>query len=87
VETLKFSVWQLLIEAMTLTSIAGLIALIGSMLLARSLTSLASLRRVRSTGPAPAVKNLRCVDELFTCSWSTGSYLDRETPAQHNRVR
>ena len=44
--TLKASVWELLIEAMALTSIAALIALVGTMLVARSLVSLTSLARM-----------------------------------------
>ena len=44
--SLKASVWELLIEAMALTSIAALIALVGTMLLARSLASLTSFARM-----------------------------------------
>lgn len=51
-EALKFSVWQLLVEAMASTSVAVLIALVGTLLLAQvisGLTSLnVSLRRLRS---------------------------------------
>jgi hypothetical protein len=41
-ETLKLTTWQLLIYAMTLTSVAAFVALLLSMLLARFLTSLPS---------------------------------------------
>ena len=44
--SIKASVWELLIEAMALTSIAALIALVGTMLVARSLVSLTSLARM-----------------------------------------
>ncbi len=42
-EGLKFSVWQLLVEAMASTSVAVLIALVGTLLLAQLISSLSSL--------------------------------------------
>ena len=73
-DTLRLSFWHLLIEAVTLTSVAGAIALAGSMLLARSLTSLMSYARVRrEIPPIPASKPPRCVDELFVSNLKTPS--------------
>lgn len=43
-DNLKFAFWQLLFQAMALTNVAALVAFVGSMLLARSIASLTTLR-------------------------------------------
>jgi hypothetical protein len=45
-EGLKFSVWQLLVEAMASTSVAALIALVGTLLLAQLIAGLTSFEYV-----------------------------------------
>ena len=73
-ETLKLTIWQLLIEAMMLTSVAALLSLVASMLLVRLLTSLVpSAVSVRSDGSA-FDKTLRWFDQLFTCVLANRSY-------------
>ena len=73
--TLKLTIWELLIGAMTLTSVAALIALVLSMMLARLLTSLmlsdALVHRPKRNG---IDKTLRCFDQLFTCALANRSY-------------
>jgi hypothetical protein len=63
--TLKASVWELLIEAMALTSIAALIALVGTMLVARSLASLASLARINGNVSG----RLRAIEDASLPPW------------------
>ena len=76
-ETLKLSIWQLLVQAMTLTSVAGLIALVASLLLARSLTSLMSVAQTNAALARRRLdKTLRGTDELFTTARAGGAYYE-----------
>ena len=63
--SLKASVWELLIEAMALTSIAALIALVGTMLLARSLASLTSCARMKGKVSG----RLRAIEDASLPPW------------------
>jgi hypothetical protein len=63
--SLKASAWELLVEATALTSIAALIALVGTMLLARSLASLTSL--VRMNGKLSG--RLRAIEDASLPPW------------------
>ena len=63
--SIKASVWELLIEAMALTSIAALIALVGTMLVARSLGSLTSF--VRINGKVSG--RLRAIEDASLPPW------------------
>jgi hypothetical protein len=73
-ETLKLTIWQLLIEAMMLTSVVALLSLVASMILVRLLTTLIpSAVSVRSNGNG-FDKTLRWFDQLFTCVLANRSY-------------
>jgi hypothetical protein len=73
-ETLKLTIWQLLIEAMMLTSVAALLSLVASMILVRLLTTLIpSAVFIRSSGRS-VDKTLRWFDQLFTCVLANRSY-------------
>ena len=72
-EALKFSVWRLLVEAMALTSVAALISLVGSLLLARSIARLASSFQCANS-PSGNDKTLPGIDQFFTCRFHNGSY-------------
>jgi hypothetical protein len=70
-ETLKLTIWQLLIEAMMLTALLSLVA---SMVLVRLLTTLIpSAVMIRSNGRG-FDKTLRWFDQLFTCVLANRSY-------------
>ena len=73
-ETLKLTIWQLLIEAMMLTSVAALLSLVASMILVRLLKTLVlSAVSIRSSGRS-VDKTLRWFDQLFTCALANRSY-------------
>jgi hypothetical protein len=73
-ETLKLTIWQLLIEAMLLTSVAALLSLAASMILVRLLkTLIPSAVSARSSGRR-VDKTLRWFDQLFTCALANRSY-------------
>jgi hypothetical protein len=59
-DNLKFAFWQLLFQAMALSNVAALIALVGSMLLARSFARLTTLQY--TNGRTCSDKTLRGVD-------------------------
>ena len=74
-ESLKLSIWHLAIEAMTLTSVAALVTLVSSMMLAHLLTSLMrSPILVRRSQRRGVDKTLRWFDQLFTCALANRSY-------------
>jgi hypothetical protein len=71
-DALKFSIWRVLVEAMTLTSVAALIALVGSVLLARSIAGLSSFESAASLPGSD--KTLPGFDQLFTSRLPGRSY-------------
>jgi len=74
-ESLKLSIWHLAIEAMTLTSVAALVTLVFSMMLAHLLTSLMRSPRLIHRSKRHGVdKTLRWFDQLFTCALANRSY-------------
>jgi hypothetical protein len=74
--TLKLILWQFVIEAMMLTSIVALLALIASKLCARAVSWLIGLplTRVASAQRAWLDKTLRYFDQLLTCASTIASY-------------
>ena len=71
-DNLKVAFWQLLFQAMALTNVTALIAFIGSMLMARSIARLTTLRC--ANGRTCPAKTLPGVDRLFTARQQRDSY-------------
>jgi len=73
-ETLKLTIWQLLIEAMILTSVVALLSLVTSVILVRLLKALIPSGVSIRTSSRGVDKTLRWFDQLFTCALANRSY-------------